>query len=54
MARTVDPVRHAQQRARIAGAAGVVFAERGYDGATTAAIAATAMAMATSSLRLKA
>ena len=36
--RTVDPVRHAARRAAIQEAAAVVFAERGYTGATTAQI----------------
>ena len=36
--RTVDPVRHAARRAAIQGAAAVVFAEKGYTGATTAEI----------------
>lgn len=36
--RTVDPVRHAARRAAIQDAAAVVFAERGYTGATTAQI----------------
>ncbi|REF36209.1 TetR/AcrR family transcriptional regulator [Thermasporomyces composti] len=36
--RTVDPVRYAERRARILDAAAEVFAERGFDGATTAAI----------------
>ncbi len=36
--RTVDPVRHAARRTAIQEAAAVVFAERGYTGATTAQI----------------
>lgn len=36
--RTVDPVRHAARRAAIQDAAAIVFAERGYTGATTAQI----------------
>ncbi len=36
--RTVDPVRHAARRAAIQEAAAVVFAEKGYTGATTAEI----------------
>jgi AcrR family transcriptional regulator len=36
--RTVDPERHARRRAQILEAAAVLFAERGYDGTTTAAI----------------
>jgi AcrR family transcriptional regulator len=36
--RTVDPERHARRRAHILEAAAVLFAERGYDGTTTAAI----------------
>jgi AcrR family transcriptional regulator len=36
--RTVDPVRHAARRAAIQDAAAVVFAERGYTGATTSEI----------------
>ncbi len=36
--RTVDPEKHAARRAAILGAAAEVFAERGYDGATTAAV----------------
>ena len=36
--RTVDPVRHAARRASIQAAAAGVFAEKGYTGATTAAI----------------
>ncbi len=36
--RTVDPARHAARRAAIQEAAAVVFAEKGYTGATTAAI----------------
>ncbi|MFE9245604.1 TetR/AcrR family transcriptional regulator [Nocardiopsis sp. NPDC006938] len=36
--RTVNPEKHAARRAAILGAAAGVFAERGYDGATTAAI----------------
>ncbi|PWV52773.1 TetR/AcrR family transcriptional regulator [Nocardiopsis sp. L17-MgMaSL7] len=36
--RTVNPEKHAARRASILGAAAEVFAERGYDGATTAAI----------------
>lgn len=38
MARTVDPVKHAAKRASIRDAAAGVFAERGYDGASTEAI----------------
>lgn len=38
MARTVDPARHEARRLVIIDAALTVFAERGYDGATTAAI----------------
>lgn len=38
MARTVDPARHEARRLVIIEAALTVFAERGYDGATTAAI----------------
>ncbi|MFD2797543.1 TetR/AcrR family transcriptional regulator [Promicromonospora vindobonensis] len=38
MARTVDPERHEARRLAIIDAALTVFAERGYDGATTAAI----------------
>ncbi len=38
MARTVDPVRHAARRGQIIEAAAEVFAEYGYDRATTAAI----------------
>ncbi|MFI6425432.1 TetR/AcrR family transcriptional regulator [Promicromonospora sp. NPDC050880] len=38
MARTVDPARHEARRLVIIDAAFTVFAERGYDGATTAAI----------------
>ncbi len=38
MARTVDPAKHAAKRARIRDAAAGVFAERGYDGASTEAI----------------
>ena len=36
--RTVDPVRHAARRAAIQEAAALVFAEKGYTGATTAEI----------------
>ena len=36
MARTVDPEKHAARRAAILGAAATVFAEKGYDAATTA------------------
>src|SRR5215468_2214661 len=36
--RTVDPERHARRRTHILEAAAVLFAERGYDGTTTAAI----------------
>ncbi|MEU3016384.1 TetR/AcrR family transcriptional regulator [Nocardiopsis sp. NPDC007018] len=36
--RTVNPEKHAARRAAILGAAAGVFAERGYEGATTAAI----------------
>ncbi|WP_431868199.1 TetR/AcrR family transcriptional regulator [Nocardiopsis eucommiae] len=36
--RTVNPEKHAARRAAILGAAAEVFAERGYDGATTAAV----------------
>lgn len=42
MARTVNPEKHAARRAAILSAAATVFAERGYDGATTAAICAEA------------
>lgn len=42
MARTVNPEKHAARRAAILTAAATVFAERGYDGATTAAICARA------------
>lgn len=38
MVRTVNPEKHAARRAAILSAAADVFAERGYDGATTAAI----------------
>ena len=38
MARTVDPERHEARRLVIIDAALTVFAERGYDGATTAEI----------------
>lgn len=38
MARTVDPARHEARRFAIIDAALTVFSERGYDGATTAAI----------------
>ena len=38
MARTVDPAKHAQRRLVIIDAAFTCFAERGYDGTTTAAI----------------
>lgn len=38
MARTVDPARHEQRRLHIIDAALTCFAERGYEGATTASI----------------
>ena len=38
MPRTLDPARHAARRAAIRDAAAGVFAERGYDGASTDAI----------------
>lgn len=38
MARTVDPAKHAARRAHIRDAAAGVFAERGFDGASTEAI----------------
>lgn len=42
VARTVNPEKHARRRADILEAAAVVFAERGFDGTTTAAICASA------------
>ena len=42
MARTVDPAQHALRRLHIIDAAFTCFAEKGYDGTTTAAICRTA------------